>query len=82
MLPGPMDLALLIAILSLFAIWCTVHVALCLRLLGFSIRKAALGFFVPPLAPYFAQALRVKRLPAVWVAAASLYFTALVAGML
>ncbi len=82
MLWGRMDLALLITILSLFTIWCTVHIALCLKLMGTSLPKALLSFVIPPLAPYFGQAFEVKRLPTFWVASASLYFLALVAGML
>ena len=77
-----MGLPLYLAIVVLFAVWATVHLLLCLKLAGHSAWRAAAGFFVPPLALYYAQAVALGKLTSVWVITLSAYLVALALGFI
>jgi hypothetical protein len=77
-----MDLLVYGTILTLFAVWMTVHVLLCVRLAGVEWWRGIVGLFVFPLAPIWAQSRKIKRLPAVWLALAFLYALALIVGFI
>ena len=75
-----MALAHYLTIVALFATWATVHLLLCIELAKKDFRKAAAGFFAFPMAPYFGQSLRIKKLPTLWVASALLYLLTVLIG--
>lgn len=77
-----MDLLIYGIVLLLFAVFVTVHAALCIQLGRKVWWRGLVGFFVFPLAPYWAQAERIRKLPAVWVASASIYALALFVGLI
>jgi hypothetical protein len=77
-----MYLGLFAVIILLFAAWVTVHVQLCVTLMRKSLLHGSIGFFVFPLAPYWAHKAKVPKLPHTWVILFSLYFLALTAGFI
>ena len=68
-----MGLTLYAVVLVLFASFCSLHVWLCLQLLTRSARRAILGFFLVPLAPYFGLSLGLRRVPTAWILCGCLY---------
>lgn len=77
-----MHLGLFAVIIFLFAAWMTVHVQLCFILMRRSLFQGAIGFFVFPLAPYWAHKAKIPKLPHTWVVLFSFYFLALTAGFI
>lgn len=80
--PAPMDLVVYAIILSLFASWFSVHVLLCVRLTRVVWWRGLLSFVAFPLAPFWAQAQRIRKLPGIWLALAFLYSLSLIAGFI
>jgi hypothetical protein len=77
-----MDLVVYAIILILFATFVTVHTVLCAKLAKRVFWRGLVGFLAFPLAPYWAQAQRIKRWPTLWVASASCYLVALFVGLI
>jgi len=78
----PMSLGHVAAMLLLFASWITLHVKLCMHLRRHNPKRAALAFFVMPLAPIWAQGTGAGRLVLWWVVVGVLYVVSLLGGMI
>ena len=74
-----MELAIMLTLVSSFAILCSTHLVLALALSRKKPRwKGPLALLVPPLAPYWGYGARMRVLAVLWVAAFSIYVLALV----
>ncbi len=78
----PMGLPVYVTIVVLFAFWATIHLQLCLKLARRSLWRAVIGFFIPPLAIYYAQDVALGRLTPLWVVSLSAYLVALTLGFI
>lgn len=70
------------AMILLFATWITLHVKLCMHLVRQRPKRAALAFFVVPLAPLWAQGTGAGRLIAWWLVVGVLYVVSLFGSMI
>lgn len=75
-----MGLLIYACLLLLFATWVTTHVLLCLRLATSSWKEAILGLVLFPLAGYYGQERRHKKLTSVWVVTLTIYLVVLLIG--
>jgi hypothetical protein len=62
-----MGWVLYVFVVLFFAAWVTVHVALSWTLWAKNRTRAVAGFFLFPLAPYFAHGCGIHALPVAWV---------------
>lgn len=73
-----MNVGLYLAVILAFAIWLTLHAALCVGILKTSVRKGLVSLLVPPAAAYYGQ--KQKRLLIAWGSSLFLYLSLLVLG--
>jgi len=74
-----MELAIMLTLVSSFAILCSAHVALALGLTRKKPRwKGALALLLPPLAPYWGYGAKMHLRAVLWVTAFCVYVLALV----